>query len=86
MSDVAFTTEGIGRVFLACHACGRVIPHWKVYGRGGDGRCRCGSNTFRPARIPEWKAAFYVLVLGWLWRKTIRKQAEWDPRMPVRRA
>lgn len=83
------TTPDVDRVFIACDRCQRVMPHYRVYGRVvrriTDGLCRCGGATFRPMRIPEWRAAWWVLVVGWLWRKTIRKELEWDPRMPVRR-
>ena len=87
MSAVVFTTPDIGRIFIACE-CGRVMPHYRVYGiekaQPGDGLCRCGGRTFRPVRLPEWKAAIWVLVVGWLWRKTIKGYREWDPRMPIR--
>ncbi len=83
MDRVAFTTPGVLRIFLACQSCGRMVPHYRVYGYV-QGRCRCGHATFVPTLLPEWKAAWYVLVVGWLWRKTLRRCAEWDPRMPVR--
>lgn len=85
MAQVAFTTPGVDRIFLGCDACGRTVPHYRVYGYVA-GTCRCGASTFRPKRLPEWQAAWWVLVVGWLWRKTLRKQAEWDPRMPIRQA
>lgn len=83
-----FATTSVGRIFLGCDRCRRVMPHYKAYGRyikkKTDGMCRCGSTVFRPTHIPEWRAAWWVLVVGWLWRKTIRKEKEWDPRMPIR--
>jgi hypothetical protein len=90
MSDVVFSTPDVGRVFLVCHTCHRVKPHWDISpsdadGEDGDGRCRhCGDNTVIPFRIPEWHAAWWVLVKGWLWRKTIRRKERWDPRLPWR--
>jgi hypothetical protein len=86
MSDTVFTTPGVSRIFIACDACRRVVPHYRVYGsqRVASGRCKCGNVQFRPTQLPEWKAAIWVLVIGWLWRKTIRKEQEWDPRMPIR--
>ncbi len=85
---VAFATEDIGRVFIACDGCGRVMPHYRVYGRvvkkPTDGLCACGSAMFRPRRLPEWRAMWWVLVVGYLWRNLIRRELEWDPRMPVR--
>jgi hypothetical protein len=91
MSEQAlFTTPEVARVFLTCAGCHRIMPHYRAYGsqlEPGVGRCRsCGQTQFRPSRIPEWKAAWWLLVVGWLWRKTIRKYAMWDPRMPVRTA
>jgi hypothetical protein len=83
---VAFVTDpNVRRMFIACEHCRRVMPHYHVYGRLSEkSTCRCGCNSFRPVRIPEWRAAWWVLVVGWLWRKTIRRHAEWDPRMPMR--
>lgn len=84
---VAFTTPDVGRIFIACDRCHRVMPHYRVYGKKSkptDGQCRCGGLQFRPRRLPEWQAAWWVLVVGWLWRKTLRKYPEWDPRMPIR--
>lgn len=83
-----FATPDVGRVFLGCDKCRRVMPHYRAYGpvtMKGAGVCAgCGGTTFRPVRLPEWKAAWWVLVVGWLWRKTIRQEASWDPRMPIR--
>lgn len=85
VGQAVLSTPGVQRVFIACAACQRVMPHYRVYGqRASNGQCRCGSNTFKPRRIPEWKAMFWVLVVGWLWRKTLRREPEWDPRMPIR--
>lgn len=89
MGRVAFADDKVGRVFIACRVCGRVVPHYRVYGRVvkniTDGMCYCGRAEFAPVRIPEWRAAIWVLVVGWLWRKTIKREQEWDPRMPIRR-
>lgn len=84
---VALAEGDVGRVFLGCYRCRRVMPHWRAYATHPtptDGVCRCGATHFRPVRIPEWQAAIWVLVVGWLWRKTIRGETQWDPRMPVR--
>lgn len=90
MGKVAFTEPGIGRVFLGCASCGRVMPHYKVYGRVvehiRDGMCVCGGGMFKVTRLPDWKAMWWVLVVGWFWRKTVKKEVEWDPRMPIRNA
>ena len=74
-------------MFLACMECKRVKPHYHLYAPRWEQAkplCRCGYNTFRPKRIPEWQAMVRVLVIGWLWRKTILKKDAWDPRLPIR--
>lgn len=83
---VAFVSDdGVQRIFIACNFCRRIMPHYYVYGKlTKNASCKCGGNQFRPVRIPEWKAAWWVLVVGWLWRKTILRKPEWDPRMPMR--
>lgn len=70
-------TPGVGRAFLVCRACGGVVPYYRVHGpiRTATG-CRCGHTYVRPATIPEWKAAGWLL-WGWLTRRG-------DPRMPIR--
>jgi hypothetical protein len=84
-----FATPEVSRIFLACDRCRRVRPHYQVYGRVPrsplESLCKCGSNTFRPIHISEWNAAWRVLVVGFLWRKTILRKTEWDPRMPIRK-
>lgn len=78
-------TPGIGRVFLICGAksvagCGRVVPYYRVYGKGKNktlGCPHCGQSYYRPAQIPEWRAALWLL---WGW---ISKNG--DPRMPIDR-
>ena len=87
MDRVAFTTPDVGRIFLGCYSCMKVKPHYHVYAaRASEGNplCACGENKFRMIHIPEWRAAWWVVVVGWLWRKTILRKALWDPRMPVR--
>jgi hypothetical protein len=84
---VAFTTAEVGRFFLGCRRCARVVPQYRCYGSAkepGAGLCRCGGNEFSPMVIPEWKAALWVLIVGWLWRKTILQREMWDPRIAVR--
>lgn len=85
---VAFSTPDVARVFLACMVCGRVKPHYELYADFSEKAkplCWCGQHTFRPRHIPEWKAAWQVLVVGWLWRKVIRGKTQWDPRLPIRK-
>lgn len=86
---VPFTTPTEGRVFLTCDGCGRVVPHYHAAYSAEEAKqrrpgCRaCGHAYFRVTRIPEWKAAWWLLVVGVLWRKTIRGMERWDPRTPV---
>lgn len=77
-------TPGVGRVFVRCDDCKRVVPHYRITGRLGKLDCRCGGRVFRPATVSEWQAAWWVLVIGLLWRKTLCRKAEWDPRVPWR--
>lgn len=72
-------------MFVVCGAlghpgCGRVIPYYRLCGRGVRtvGCPKCGALYFHPARIPEWRAALW-LVWGWVTRRG-------DPRMPLRTA
>lgn len=76
-------TPGVGRVFVVCGAsghagCNRVVPYYRVYGCSPKrvGCPKCGQVYVRPALIPEWKAALWVL-WGWISRQG-------DPRMPLR--
>lgn len=83
---VAFATDGVGRVFLGCRRCSRVVPQFRCYGNKdepGIGLCRCGCNEFSPMRLPEWKAAAWVLACL-VWRKWVLKKDMWDPRIGMR--
>lgn len=76
-------------MFLVCRDCRRMKPHYHVYAPNtaiGKPRCRCGGVYFVPAALPEWRAAWLVLVVGWFWRKTVRGEQTWDPRLPIREA
>jgi hypothetical protein len=68
----------VGRVFVCCRECQRVVPYYQLYGKNAEIArlgCQCGSTLFRPVTIPEWKA---FLWLAWAW-----VQGKGDPRMPV---
>ena len=71
-------TPGVGRVFIACRECHRVVPYYRLYGRHlpRAGCPHCAHLYFHPVQIPEWKAALFV-AWGFL-----TKQG--DPRMPFR--
>jgi hypothetical protein len=80
-------TRTIGRVFIACEKCGRVVPHWRVIRLATERHrigCRCGHLSCRYIRIPEWQAAWWVLVRGYLIRKFILRKRVFDPRIPWR--
>jgi len=88
-NEIAFgTTPAVGRVFVVCEKCRRVVPLWRCVTkkRSANQRtgCRCGCPNVQPSIIPEWKAAYWVLVRGLLWRKWILRKAEWEPRLPAR--
>lgn len=81
--NVTDYTPGVGRVFVICgggprSGCGRVVPYYRLYGPLARkvGCPYCGQLYFRPAPIPEWRAALWV-VWGWISRQG-------DPRMPMR--
>lgn len=69
-------TPGVGRVFVRCTQCQRVVPYYKLTGRIVRYGCACGNKHFRPVNIPEWQA---VVWLAWAW---LRRKG--DPRMPMR--
>ena len=83
---VVFTTPGVARTFLRCTSCSRIVMHyWVCKGLSDPGRngCPCGGVHVRSTRIPEWRAAYYVLS-RLVWRKWLLKRTYWDPRMPER--
>lgn len=83
---VAFTTDGVSRVFISCRRCARVVPHYRCYGDPADkdvGSCKCGFREYSPVVLSEWRAAAWVL-LCYAWRHKLRGRAHWDPRMPMR--
>ncbi len=83
-----WTTPEVGRFFLTCKDCQRVIPKWRVIKhrakKNETGTCQCGCPYFQPRTIPEWKAAYWLLIRGWFWRKLICRNPDWEPRMPWR--
>lgn len=80
-------TPTVGRVFIACKQCRRVVPHWRTNRLATEHKpigCTCGSLSCAYTRLPEWKAAYWVLVRGLLIRKWILRARLWDPRIPYR--
>lgn len=60
------------------------MPSYRAYGNGIRMGCKCGNQTFRGRRLPEWRAAIWLLGVGYLWRKLILRKTDWDPRLPLR--
>lgn len=76
----------VGKVFMVCDTCGRVRPMYRIAERRLIS-CRCGAIHMRPRHIPGWRAAWWVFVVGGLWRRLILRKQEakyWEPRMQVR--
>ena len=84
---VAGATQHVGRIFLTCKECRRVVPRWRVIrakvGRGKIG-CKCGCLYSQPRNIPEWQAAWWYLIRGRLVRGLILRRDDWEPRIPWR--
>ena len=80
------TTSEVGRLFMRCHDCQRVVPAWQLLKAtpGGLTGCRCGSTYVRPKAIPTWLAGWWIFVRGLLIRKWIKRDVNWDPRVPWR--
>lgn len=53
-----------------------------------EASCRvCGDARVRPAHLSSLRAAWWVLVMGLLWRRLVCRKTEqrlWDPRMALR--
>ena len=75
----------VGRVFLCCRECRRVVPMWRLVGtRPASAKgCRCGFQEMRPTHVSEI-TAWAFLIYGFVWRRLIRRLKDWDPRMPLR--
>lgn len=80
-----WATPNVRRVFLRCDRCRRVIPIWRMIGPlPRPSGCRCGCVKAWPSQIPEWQAAYWLLIRGWAVRHLIQRRPDWDPRMPMR--
>lgn len=83
---VLFTTPGVERYFARCTACGRVFMHyWGCVtaddrAKGRQVGCKCGNLKMRISHLPVWQEGWFLLS-RYVWRKLIRRQAFWDPRM-----
>ena len=85
-SDVTlWSTPEVRRVFMRCDRCRKVVPLWRMCGRlPMRVGCSCGCVKTWAANVPEWKAAYWLLVRGWLIRRVLLRREVWDPRMPLR--
>jgi len=79
----------VGRVFMVCYECRRVVPAWRlVMSEAKPGTpigCRCGSAHVKTATINALASGWWFFVRGLAWRKLVRRLKEWDPRVPVRK-
>ena len=84
-SRITDYTPGVGRVFLRCKDCRRLIPHYRVSGKTAASNlaCRCGCPYMRPAHINDVLALAWV-IYAFVWRRLIRRLDDWEPRMPFR--
>lgn len=84
---IGTTSPDVGRVFMRCNDCGRLRPAYQIVMKAGTFTrigCPCGSRYHRPFNPPLWQAVWWVVVVGLVWRKTLRRLTLWDPRMPMR--
>jgi len=79
-SKGADAVPGVGRMFMVCRECHRVVPYYRVYGPSERAltSCYCGHDTYRTAVIPNWKAALWLL-----WGFVLTRKG--DPRLPIRK-
>jgi hypothetical protein len=80
----------VGRLFLVCKECRKVVPMWRCVATKENRLkrmgCKCGHQYVRPAHIPEWQAALWVVVVGLFWRRLIwQRKDDWDARIPWRK-
>ena len=82
---VLWSSPGVLRVLLCCDRCRRVVPFWRMVGvMPRPVGCVCGCSKVWPSNVPQWRAAYWLLVRGWLVRKLLCRLPDWDPRMPLR--
>lgn len=80
------TTDEVGRLFIRCFSCRRIVPAWRVISEkpGGVPGCWCGSKDVRPDTIPTSAAVYWLLFRGLVIRKWILRTKNWDARIPWR--
>ena len=80
------STPGVGRLFMACDMCGRIVPLWRLVATADRKKsyrmgCKCGSGQMRFTWVPFWKG-LSILTGAYLWRRVILRYKNWDPRIP----
>lgn len=82
-----WATDDVGRVFFVCDECKRIVPYWRLVGRGPASGCRCGAQRVRPGLPSQTAAIWWLFVVGLFWRRMVLRkstQQEWDARGPWR--
>ena len=59
------------------------MTHAEVRKRNGRIGCFCGGLRIQPIRIRAYKSVWWMFVRGWLIRKIILREQNWDPRITV---
>jgi len=86
---VIFGSDSVNRYFARCTTCGRVFLHyWGCVSaadreKGRQVGCKCGGMEMKVCILPEWQQA-YFLFSRYLWRKVIKNETYWDPRIAER--
>lgn len=77
----------VGRIFVRCKECRRVVPSWNLMRLKGDTDrvgCKCGSLEVKPRNIGKPLGMWWYFVRGLLVRKLILRKGNYDPRIPHR--
>lgn len=86
---ILFQEVGVERYFARCVSCGRVFMHYWGCVTAADralGRrigCPCGGMKMRLSNLPQWQQGWFLLS-RFIWRKAIKGERFWDPRMVVK--
>lgn len=84
---IGTASNEVGRIFVRCYDCRRVVPAWNLLKQKGDGGrsgCKCGSNQVKPRNIGKPLGYWWYFVRGILIRKLILRKSNYDPRIPYR--
>lgn len=85
-TQAMFSAPGVGRRFMVCKDCRRVVPSWRLVVEkpkpGYRFGCRCGCTFCQPRVINDARAMYWVLVRGLLLRRLLQwRTDDWDPRL-----